>query len=318
MSKQLYNSNGEPIAIPESLEDAKRYRRPHFDGGEQCPICVSRGFTGAISRKRYTANEKCVHCATLDAIELQELSAWRSSVELLPDGRLQYEHDVIGIKRIVTREYVEHMESVDELFNGPKPTTREGAIAMGKSLYIRDVPCSKRGHLGVTTLKGECHYCTVERDKMTPQKLAIKNNEEFYTPNMPCIKCGTVAKRRTKDKKCTGCSPSILGKSSRQKALEAGEIWYDPIKPCITCDTVSPRRVNDGKCNYCLSSVTRADNRISPTSVMMKESPDLILSRVDADNYGIKVYRTGEKCRRGHRGFRYVSTGNCLDCLTSD
>jgi hypothetical protein len=47
---------------------------------------------------------------------------------------------------------------------------------------------------------------------------------------------------------------------------------------------------------------------------MMENAPDMIISREDARKLQLKVFRTGEPCRRGHRGFRWTSTGNCIPC----
>ena len=54
---------------------------------------------------------------------------------------------------------------------------------------------------------------------------------------------------------------------------------------------------------------------LEEASDIMRTAPDLVLSRGEARLFGFSVYRTGEACRRGHRGWRYVSTGNCIDCL---
>ena len=312
MSKQLYNASGKPIAMPESLEDAKRYRRPHFDSGEECPVCVHRGFKGMISRKRYTSTGECAHCATLNAMELQEIATGGASFDLLSDGSFIYEVFCTNTVRPVGKDYVALIESALKLFTSDTPTTRDGAVALGTDLYIRDTPCSRKGHLGVTTLKGECHYCSVGRDKMTPYKTAVESGEDWYTPNEPCSKCGETAKRRTKDKKCSTCHPRILGVSPRQQALANGDIWYTPKEPCTKCGEIAERRVNDGKCKGCKPSV---DSRATPDSIMMEESPNLVVSRGDARNFGFKVYRTGEACNKGHTGFRYVSTGNCIECM---
>lgn len=39
---------------------------------------------------------------------------------------------------------------------------------------------------------------------------------------------------------------------------------------------------------------------------------------VEARKRGLKFYNTGRPCLRGHTGDRYVSTGNCVQCLRAD
>jgi|SRR5690349_10328282 len=41
-----------------------------------------------------------------------------------------------------------------------------------------------------------------------------------------------------------------------------------------------------------------------------------IISRKEAKVQGLKHYFTGVACKRGHVNERYVSTGNCVDCLS--
>lgn len=54
------------------------------------------------------------------------------------------------------------------------------------------------------------------------------------------------------------------------------------------------------------------------TARFMKLNPSLVVSRAEALGFGFKVYRTGLPCRRGHTGFKYVSTGACIECLKVD
>lgn len=41
------------------------------------------------------------------------------------------------------------------------------------------------------------------------------------------------------------------------------------------------------------------------------------LSRADARLAGLTYYQTGKPCVHGHTGDRYVSTGNCAECIKS-
>lgn len=264
MAKQLYDENGAPIALPRNAEDAKRHRYAHYAGDEECPACVSRGFSGMLARKRYTATGGCVHCATVDAIELQSLATYAAAI----DGGRYVVLDGEDSGRAVPPEYVSRMEEALDLVNGPFPTTRQGAVEMGVDYYIRDVPCRTKGHLGVNTIKGECYYCERERTALSP----------------------------------------------RQEAIREGKKWYLPTEPCPKCNKVAEKRVDNGQCRGCTDNGAD-DGRETPDSVMMREAPDLVISCEDAKAAGIRVYRTGLPCRKGHTGYRYVSTGNCIECL---
>lgn len=257
MTKLLRNSDGQPISMPEGIEDAKRYNRPHYDCGEECDICVSRGFTGLLSRKRYTYNGKCVHCARIDAIELHAYVRYEAYIDLLPSGDLEYGISRTGVKRVITREYCDYLDSVGILFgHKPCPTSIQEAIKDGHELYIRDEPCAKEGHLGVTTLKGDCYYCNQIAD------------------------------------------------AEKEVRIAKGELKLQAAKERLE-ERVAKRELK----------LQKEDGRLTADSIMMKACPDLIISRVDARGLGVGVYRTGEECRRGHKGFRYVSSGNCIFCL---
>jgi hypothetical protein len=39
------------------------------------------------------------------------------------------------------------------------------------------------------------------------------------------------------------------------------------------------------------------------------------ITRAEAKSLGLTRYQTGIPCRRGHRAERYVSTGNCVECV---
>lgn len=39
------------------------------------------------------------------------------------------------------------------------------------------------------------------------------------------------------------------------------------------------------------------------------------ITRPEAADSGLKFYYTGETCRYGHQAERYVSNGNCIECV---
>ncbi len=149
----------------------------------------------------------------------------------------------------------------------------------------------------------------------TPSE-ALEGDAKYYVRPEKCKKCGGLGVLHSGTMKCYFCELERLKPSPRQAAKNAGEIWYTPTKPCKNCDQIAKRRVYDGYCSGCATaSNNHSDRRQTPDSQIMRDSPDLILSRDDARVMGFKVYRTGEPCRSDHTGFRYVSTGNCIECL---
>lgn len=120
--------------------------------------------------------------------------------------------------------------------------------------------------------------------------------------------CGHVGKR-TIDGKCWEC---VTGRAlrPRQVALRTGAIWYTPAAgdEC-SMGHLAPRRVANGSCKEC-------EEMGKPVAeVPIYEScPDMVISYEDARGLGFKYYRTGEPCKYGHTGWRYISTRGCMDC----
>lgn len=65
--------------------------------------------------------------------------------------------------------------------------------------------------------------------------------------------------------------------------------------------------IRSGKCLTCREAYA--------ASTPPQLAPDAIVSRADAKTKGFAHFRTGLPCARGHTGARYVSTGNCIECL---
>lgn len=56
------------------------------------------------------------------------------------------------------------------------------------------------------------------------------------------------------------------------------------------------------------------DRRITASFEMARSLPEMEITRVDARALGLKVYRTGRPCFKGHIGWRFVSNGACITC----
>lgn len=134
--------------------------------------------------------------------------------------------------------------------------------------------------------------------------------------------------RRTdvKTKKCLGCAEArerakSLSRGPRAAARASGQTTYTPLDPCGKCGQRAPRNVATDVCRGCAIANGRPDApdlRKSASTILAETSPDMILDRDTARAFGLTLYRTGTACRKGHTGWRYVSTGNCFDCLRGE
>lgn len=116
-----------------------------------------------------------------------------------------------------------------------------------------------------------------------------------------CVECENIA-----------ASAKRAARGPRAAARAEGRQSYVPTDPCPDCGQRADRNVVTNKCSGCTAA---HDARRTPDSIMMEQCPDMVVSRDDARALGIGVYRTGEACRRGHTGYRYVLNGACIDCL---
>lgn len=181
---------------------------------------------------------------------------------------------------------------------------RKDARDEGSPTYTSVKGCPKCFTFERITSNGRCYKCAMT----SPRQVAVMAGETTYIPDDNCDQCGYKAPRRVSNSSCTGCEKSSVAEQSpRQKAVAAGELWYTPTDPCVTCGEVSPRRVNNGSCKSCERKRKVTDGINLPA--------DIILTRDMAIIAGIKYYRTGKFCHNGHNGFRYTSTGQCVDCM---
>lgn len=135
---------------------------------------------------------------------------------------------------------------------------------------------------------------------------------DFYWVPLPGKYCGHIG-MKTLSGSCYQCETARqeARRTPRQQAITNGETWYQPESGELCKNGHNaPRRISNGSCREC-EVRCKADN----TSPIWRTSPDLIISREDAKTRGLMVYRTGQPCKRGHSSFRYISTGNCLECM---
>lgn len=216
------------------------------------------------------------------------------------------------------------------------PQTREDAIEQNTRFY-HPIPCvdhcGRHGHGGLYSsliyTKTGIHHCCTMVDHEVEYLKAVKNGEptspeeakkkglDYYWLKKFYKHCGHHG-RTTINGRCYDCSiEKIQGKiekltkeiSPRQKAIAAGEKWYTPDKPCRN-GHIAPTRVNNGECRECTEK--------SLSSPLVQDLyPDMVIDPETAKSLGFKVYRTGEPCKYGHTGWRYITTKACIHCLRS-
>lgn len=145
-------------------------------------------------------------------------------------------------------------------------------------------------------------------------------NHDVMCPHGPHLRKTSISTGRCVE--CTNDAAHFraLTRGPRAMARAAGERYYTPTDPCPGCGTISPRHVVTNNCTGCrgdtsVPSGEVIDGRRTASQIFAEENPDFIIGRDAARDLGFTLFRTGDKCRRGHTGWRYVSTGNCLECL---
>lgn len=275
-----------------------------YDDGKRCGHCAG-------STIRYTHNDRCFGCAQVGGILFSGIiregwDKWTYEIEYAD----QMEHYAYYNKRYyLDRTTYDELKEAERMYNE------------NPGLYkLTTDPC-KFGHVGLQYMNGKCAVCDARRMK-SPLATARRAGDEFYLPNKVCTGCSTRSQRRVSNNKCVTCHPPRSSSSPRQVAKREGQTWYLPSEPCSKCHQIAEKRVNNGECRGCTDKAASAstvpgaaDRRSTAESVMMRDCPTMVLSKADAVKFGLKVYRTGEKCKNGHNAYRYVSTGTCIKCL---
>jgi len=237
---------------------------------------------------------------------------------------------IYNVYRAIAKTYRNHTVIYFTADGTPSryPTSREMAKKKRSSIYRHDDVCKKCMHIengcrNRYTSSDKCvlcarlealdYYNTNDIDP-TDASIAAAKGLDYYIVPHPCKRSGHMGVLKVVDNTCAFCSEESkqrLDKSDRRgSARRKGKMWYMPSEPCTHCGELSPRRVNNDSCQTC----EERSKGLSPTALMMKASPDMVISKQDAISIGWTVYRTGKPCRKGHRGFRYVASGNCLTC----
>lgn len=299
MGKLFRLTNGQLGPHPDDRNESARIRHRFYIADCKCDICKT-------SSLRFTKSDNCMMCQRYK-IEVTRYYSKFSDDELNNQVTLFPEH--------VPDQYND-AEILKEAVEMRK------LLVSGQGFRLHNEPCKQHGHIHISKDSvGTCWQC---KQMEKPQDEAVKRNDPFYVASGPCGGCRDITLRHATNRECVSCGyvPSTGRLSSptdspRQTAIANGEKWYMPIDPCPKCATVSLKRVDNGICQGC-NPPAETDQRETPDSIMMRENPDMIISREDARAFDMKVYRTGNPCTHGHHAWRYVSTGNCIECLRGD
>ena len=153
-------------------------------------------------------------------------------------------------------------------------------------------------------------YASPEECPVCAKKPAIR-----FTDTDECFNCAHLDFSETWRLWLQGCpsKPDIFPRSL-EDALRLGVEYYYKDHMCVKGQGkhfVMPH-IKTGKCVACAMSKKSK----TPDQILMDDSPNMIIQRDVADMLNYKVYRTGEPCQKGHRGWRYVSSGGCLSCIS--
>lgn len=181
----------------------------------------------------------------------------------------------------------------------PFPTTLSEAVRFGVDYYYVPRLCKRGHHFIKKHIKtGKCVMCT-DNSKRT--------------------KSDTATNRFMKD------NPDLI--VTKDAAAAMGLTVFKTGVPCRR-GHIGWRYVNGGACLSCMrpgsyplpsvpmpkGSIRKTDARRSISQIYAEEHPDEIMDKETAKFFGLKLYRTGKPCNRGHKGWRYISTNNCVDC----
>lgn len=332
MGRLFFGKNGEVGEIPHSKERAREARRTIYDSKRFCTACKDRGVWPNGSSAKFVVDDTCAGCARFVAEDLYNLAVGASTFHLQdgqrglmarmrkpsPMGASEYYHQFIPL----TDDNYQKLELHFNLLPAnPMPTTAQAATERGLEVYITLDSC-RHGHTGLRRVEGGCLQCWVDKNTPSPRKQALAEGRATYLPKKPCGTCGQHAEKRVHNGSCLNCEALYAQPkrvSLRQAAIAEGRSTYLPKQPCDVCRTHAEKRVVNGSCLGCeaLRKQKRQDGRSNPDSPdaqMMRDTSDIVIGREMAKGLGFKVFRTGKACKRGHTGFRYVSTGGCLDC----
>lgn len=141
--------------------------------------------------------------------------------------------------------------------------------------------------------------------------VAISQGVDWYAERnaTACPKGPHLQAKHIKTGRCVGCTGD-KNDPNRAKAKANGEAIYHHTFPCRSCAT-NIRKTSSNRCVKCNPAKPRER---SEEQALMEDNPLTLFTYEEARAKDSKVYRTGERCSRGHKGWRYTSSRACIDC----
>lgn len=229
---------------------------------------------------------------------------------------------------------------------GPYPEGRNVAATLQSRLYTDVNKCKTCGSSQTfITASGRCVACMRNQiaaiymfisipegdqsyrpalnlpDNFTPMQEShdavklLKSDQDFELGREVCTEYGHVKLTNNKYRKCYFCETQ---RNKQEQAEHYGDEYHLTRSKCGGCGIVTLRNTADRSCVECGHMPRTRQGVLSETTLMMRNNPDMVISKEDADLLDIRVFRTGEPCSHGHTGWRYVSTGNCISCLKGE
>ena len=225
---------------------------------------------------------------------------------------------------------------------GPFPEGRRAAARASSRVYTDLKGCKNCPSKTFITASGRCVSCMRDQitavwmfnaipegdksyrpvfnlpDNFEPIKEAheavklLKNGEGFKLGKEVCSDYGHIKLTNNKYHRCYFCETQG---NKQEQAKQNNDEHYLTRSKCGGCGIVTLRNTKDTSCVECGHLPNTRKGSVSPTTQMMLDNPDMIISREDAIDLGMVVYRTGEECKHGHKAWRYVTTGNCIKCM---
>jgi hypothetical protein len=168
------------------------------------------------------------------------------------------------------------------------PWDAQEAKTLGYARYMDDRGCEKCGqqHVGRYVETGECVNCALTDAAEVWQlwKMGSPDRPEKFP-------------------------------LSKEQAIDLGIDYFYREQLCKGGAHFVQPHIKTGRCVACEKLKQRKEKGESASSALMQAMPDMVLKKEDAAALGLDVYRTGEICRRGHTGWRYISNGACISCM---
>lgn len=225
---------------------------------------------------------------------------------------------------------------------GPFPEGRIAAARASSRVYTDLSGCKNCKSVTFITASGRCVACMRDQIAAVYMFISIPEGDKSYRPafNLPenfepikeaheavkllksdegfklgkevCADYGHIKLTNDKHHRCYFCETQG---NKQEQAKQNEQEHYLTRSKCGGCGVMTLRNTVDASCVDCGHLPGSRKGSVSPTTQMMLDNPDMVISRDDAIDLDMVVYRTGEKCKHGHTGWRYVTTGNCIPCM---